>query len=115
MNGRVRSQEECACSKKGSLTTAAIRPMVVRVTLAYLANSENPAMTYNHMTASLSKSRLGELMERNGVTRAELAELLRSSPKTLEAIEKGDYDPPLSLAYKIAAALKVPVERLYTD
>jgi len=72
-------------------------------------------MTYNHVVAHLTTSRLGELLERSGVTREELAKLLKASPTTIAAIEKGDYDPPLSLAYKIAAALKVSVERLYTD
>lgn len=72
-------------------------------------------MTYNHMQPFMSKSRLPELLERSGMTRKELAKLLNASPNTLAAIEKGDYDPPLSFAYKLAAALKIPVERLYSD
>jgi putative transcriptional regulator len=72
-------------------------------------------MTYNHIANDLSQSRLAELLERSGVTREELAKLLNASPQTLAAIEKGNYDPPLSFAYKLAAALKIPVERLYSD
>lgn len=72
-------------------------------------------MTYNHIEAFMSKSRLGELLERSEMTRDELAKFLNISPKTIAAIEKGDYDPPLSFAYKLAAALKVPVERLFSD
>lgn len=72
-------------------------------------------MTYNHVQPSLSTSRLAELLERSGMTRKELAKLLDASPKTLAAIENGNYDPPLSFAYKLAAALKIPVERLYSD
>jgi len=72
-------------------------------------------MTYNHIANYMPKSRLGELLERNGMTRKELAKLLDASPKTIAAIEKGDYDPPLSFAYKLAAALEIPVERLFSD
>ena len=72
-------------------------------------------MTYNHITSYMSKSRLGELLERNKMSRDELAKLVDASPKTISAIENGDYDPPLSFAYKLAAALNVPVEKLFTD
>jgi putative transcriptional regulator len=72
-------------------------------------------MTYNHIQPFMAKSRLAELLERSGVTRKELAQLLNTSAQTLKAIENGNYDPPLSFAYKLAAALKVPVERLFSD
>ena len=72
-------------------------------------------MTYNHIASHMSRSRLVELLERKRMTRDELAELLGASSKTLEAIEHGNYDPPLSFAYKLAAALEVPVERLFSD
>jgi putative transcriptional regulator len=63
----------------------------------------------------MSKSRLPELLERAGMTRDELAKNLNVSDKTIAAIESGDYDPPLSFAYKLAAELKISVERLFTD
>jgi putative transcriptional regulator len=72
-------------------------------------------MTYNHISSFMPKTRLKELLARSGVTREELAKLLGASPRTLAAIEKGDYDPPLSVAYRLAAALKIPIERLYAD
>ena len=72
-------------------------------------------MCYDHIVSHLSKSRLGELMEKAEVSREELAELVESTPKVLEAIEQGKYDPPLSISYKLAAALKVPVENLFED
>lgn len=72
-------------------------------------------MCYNHIANFMPKSRLGELLERIGMTRDELAKNLNVSSKTLVAIEKGNYDPPLSFAYKLAAELKIPVERLFTD
>lgn len=72
-------------------------------------------MTYDHVTPYMHKARLGVLLERKGMSRKELAKLLDASPKTIKAIESGKYDPPLSMAYKLAAALDVPVERLFSD
>lgn len=63
----------------------------------------------------MPKSRLDELLQRNGLSKEELAKRLNISAKTIKAIEHGDYDPPLSFAYKLAAELKVPVERLFSD
>lgn len=76
---------------------------------------ERTCMTYDHITSYMHKNRLAVLLERAGMTREDLAKFLKVSPKTLAAIEKGDYDPPLSFAYKLAAALNVPVERLFSD
>lgn len=72
-------------------------------------------MTYNHIQAFMTKGRLEELLERNEMSRDELAKLMGASERTIEAIDKGEYDPPLSVAYKLAAALRMPVERLFTD
>jgi putative transcriptional regulator len=72
-------------------------------------------MCYNHIANFMSKARLAELLDRAGMTRTQLAKNLNVSTKTITAMEKGDYDPPLSLAYKLAAELKIPVERLFTD
>jgi len=72
-------------------------------------------MTYDHMTAHMTPDRFAELLERNSTTWDEVAKLVDVSPTTLEAIQKGNYDPPLSLAYKLAAALNVSVEKLYSD
>lgn len=72
-------------------------------------------MCYNHLTNHLTKARLSELLDRKKMTFEEFAQLVEAPTHTLKAIENGDYDPPLSLAYKIAAALQIPVERLFTD
>lgn len=72
-------------------------------------------MCYNHIQNFMSKPRLAELLDRVGMTKEELAERLNVPQKAINAIEKGDYDPPLSFACKLAAELKVPVERLFTD
>jgi len=72
-------------------------------------------MCYDHLTSHLTKSRLAELLERNKMTIDEMARRIGASGETLKAIQDGRYDPPLSLAYKLAAALDIPVERLFDD
>ncbi len=72
-------------------------------------------MCYDHITSHLTKSRIGELLERNNMTYDELAKLTDASSATLQAMQDGRYDPPLSVAHKLAAALKVPVEKLFDD
>ena len=72
-------------------------------------------MCYNHVANYMPKARLAELLDRANMTREELAKNLDVSAKTLSAIESGDYDPPLSFAYKLSAELQIPVERLFTD
>lgn len=72
-------------------------------------------MCYNHIANFMHKSRLEELLERAGMTQEELAKRLNVPMKTITAIKRGNYDPPLSFAYKLAAELKIPVERLFSD
>lgn len=72
-------------------------------------------MCYNHVTSVLTKSRLKELLGRNKMTEEHLAKLINVPTKTLKAIQDGRYDPPLSVAHKLAAALHVPVEKLFDD
>lgn len=88
---------------------------MLKETTLRAASSISWGMTYDHIQSSISKSRLAELLERNDMTHDDLAKFLGSSARTLQAIEKGDYDPPLSFAYKLAAALQVPVEQLFSD
>jgi len=70
---------------------------------------------YDHVSSVLTKTRIKELLERNNMTHEELIKLTGATARTIEAIEGGNYDPPLSMAYKLAAALNVPVEDLYQD
>ena len=72
-------------------------------------------MCYDHLTSHLTKSRIGELLQRNNMTYDELAKLTNASATTIKAIQDGRYDPPLSIAHKLAAALNVPVEKLFDD
>lgn len=75
-------------------------------------------MLYNHIEAGFKPGRLQELLKRaprDANTREELAKLVGCSKATLDAIEKGGYEPPLQLAFKLSAALKVPLEYLMSD
>lgn len=72
-------------------------------------------MTYDHVQASMTAARLSDLLTRNSMTRDELAAMADIPSTAIDAIDAGDYDPPLSVAYKLAAALNVPVEQLYSD
>lgn len=72
-------------------------------------------MCYDHIVNHLTNSRMSELMKRSGTTIEEVARRIEASPEMLKAIEDGRYDPPLSVAHKLAAAFEVPVERLFDD
>jgi len=49
------------------------------------------------------------------LTQAELANKLGVTRATINAIEKGRYDPSLKLAFKIARFFEVPIEHLFTE
>lgn len=53
------------------------------------------------------------LRARHNLTQAELAERLGVSRQTVNAIETEKYDPSLPLAFKIAAAFRLPVEQIF--
>jgi DNA-binding XRE family transcriptional regulator len=75
-------------------------------------------MLYDHIASVFNPGRLQELLKRapgDANTREKLAKLVGCSQETLNAIEKGGYEPPLQLAYKLAAAFKVPLEYLLSD
>ena len=61
------------------------------------------------------KNRLKVLRAENDWTQAELADRLKVSRQTVNAIEKGKYDPSLSLAFKISRVFKLPIEKVFTD
>lgn len=59
------------------------------------------------------KNRLRVLRAEFGLTQAELARRLDVSRQTIIAIEKGRFDPSLSLAFKISDAFSAPVEEIF--
>lgn len=61
------------------------------------------------------RNRLKVLRAERDWTQAELADRLNVSRQTVNAIEKGKYDPSLSLAFKISRLFDMPIENLFID
>lgn len=47
------------------------------------------------------------------LTQESLADKLHVTRQTINAIEKGKYDPSLELAFKLSQLFKVPIEELF--
>jgi putative transcriptional regulator len=54
------------------------------------------------------------LRERAAMSQAECAEALGVTRQTVISIEKGHFDPRLSLAFRIAALFEVRVDEVFT-
>ena len=61
------------------------------------------------------KNRLKVLRAERDWTQAELADRLKVSRQTVNAVEKGKYDPSLSLAFKISRVFNMPIEKVFVD
>ena len=61
------------------------------------------------------KNRLKVLRAEKDWTQAELASELEVSRQTINAIEKGKFDPSLPLAFKIARLFGLPIENIFSD
>jgi putative transcriptional regulator len=59
------------------------------------------------------KNRLKVLRAERDWTQADLAEHLGVSRQTVNAIEKGKFDPSLPLAFKIAGLFGQPIEHIF--
>ncbi|MCY3664470.1 MAG: helix-turn-helix transcriptional regulator [Gemmatimonadetes bacterium] len=59
------------------------------------------------------KNRLKVLRAERDWTQADLAERLEVSRQTVNALEKGKYDPSLPLAFKIAQVFSEPIEAIF--
>ncbi len=57
---------------------------------------------------------LRDLRDRAGLSQADCAEALGISRQTVISIEKGHFDPRLSLAFRIARLFEVGVEEVFT-
>ena len=60
------------------------------------------------------KNRLKVLRADRDWTQANLADQLRVTRQTVNAIEKGKYDPSLPLAFKIATVFGMPIEEIFS-
>ena len=59
-------------------------------------------------------NRIGQLRAERGVSRRELADALGVHYQTIGYIERGEYNPSLNLALRIAAFFGVPVEVIFS-
>lgn len=61
------------------------------------------------------KNRLKVLRAERDWTQAKLANELNVSRQTVNAIEKGKFDPSLPLAFKAARLFGLPIEEIFQD
>lgn len=61
------------------------------------------------------KNRLKVLRAERDWTQAQLADALDVSRQTINAIEKGKFDPSLPLAFKIARLFEMRIEEVFDD
>ena len=61
------------------------------------------------------KNRLKVLRAENDFTQADLAIKLEVSRQTVNAIEKGKFDPSLPLAFKISKLFQLPIEKIFIE
>lgn len=59
------------------------------------------------------RNKLKVLRAEQDWTQADLAAALDVTRQTVNAIEKGKYDPSLPLAFKIAALFEMPIEQIF--
>lgn len=58
-------------------------------------------------------NRLRELRAENEWTQQDLADQLKVSRQTVNALETGKYDPSLPLAFKLAKLFRRPIEEMF--
>ncbi|MDI6639623.1 MAG: helix-turn-helix transcriptional regulator [Methanocellales archaeon] len=59
------------------------------------------------------KNKLKVFRAMHDLTQEDLAEKVEVTRQTINAIEKGRYDPSLTLAFKLANLFKVKIEELF--
>lgn len=60
------------------------------------------------------KNRLKILRAEKKYTQEDLAEIIGVSRQTINAIEKGKFDPSLPTAFRIAQLFDLPIEEIFT-
>ena len=59
------------------------------------------------------KNRIRVLRAEKGWSQAELAERVKVSRNSINAVENGKFDPSLPLAFRIAEVFGLPVEQIF--
>lgn len=58
-------------------------------------------------------NRIAELRQLAGFSRLELAERVGVNPQTIGYLERGEYNPSLVLAFRLADLFALPVEKVF--
>lgn len=58
-------------------------------------------------------NRIAELRERDGLSRVELAQQVGVNPQTIGYLERGEYNPSLALAFRLADLFGLPIEQIF--
>lgn len=61
------------------------------------------------------KNRLEELRKQRGIRQEDLAQALGVSRQTVISLEKGKYNPSLSLAFRLSRYFGIPIEAIFDD
>ncbi|MBQ8619603.1 MAG: helix-turn-helix transcriptional regulator [Clostridia bacterium] len=61
------------------------------------------------------KNRLEALRREKGIRQEDLAQALGVSRQTIISLEKGKYNPSLSLAFRLARYFAMPIETIFDD
>lgn len=59
------------------------------------------------------KNRIRALREALGLTQEDLAQQLRVTRQTVNAIENDKYNPTLALAFRLAQVFRAPIEQIF--
>ena len=59
------------------------------------------------------RNRIPELRAERGLSQAELAARLEVSRQTVNALERGRYDPSLKLAFRLSALFGLRIEEIF--
>lgn len=60
------------------------------------------------------KNKLKVLRAERDLTQEDLAEIIGVSRQTINAIEKGKFDPSLPTAFRMSKLFKMPIEDIFT-
>jgi len=60
------------------------------------------------------ENRVKELRARDGLNQGQLGALVGASRQTISLIERGDYNPSVTLALRIAGVFRVKVEEVFS-
>lgn len=59
------------------------------------------------------RNRITELRQARGWSQSDLAQRLDVSRQTVNALERGRYDPSLPLAFRLAGLFALPIEQIF--